>query len=115
MSSLDPGSRNELMRVAVNNILQRGEGGKGRDHGNRDSSSSVSDPPYQVSSASTPRDTESIRVVMPVALIKLNMNLCSGEKDRNFYKCLLSDKLVGLCGWTYGAFLLAANFCVVVW
>ena len=59
--------RNELMRVAVNGILQRGEGGKGRDHGNRDSSSSVSDSPYQVNSASTLTDTESIREVMPVA------------------------------------------------
>ena len=63
--SLD--SRNELMRVAVNGILQRGEGGKGRDHGNQHSNSSVSDSPHQVSSASTLRDTESIREVMPVA------------------------------------------------
>ena len=52
---------NELMRVAVNGILQRREGGKGRDHGHRDSSSSVSDSPYQVSSASTLRDSESRR------------------------------------------------------
>lgn len=61
-------SRNELTRVAVNGILQHGESGKTRDHGTRDGSSSVSDSPYQVSSASTLRDTESIREVMPVAL-----------------------------------------------
>ena len=65
MLSLD--GRNELMRVAVNGILQRGEGGKVRDHGNRDSSSSVSNSPYQVSSASTLRDIESVGEVMPVA------------------------------------------------
>ena len=72
---LSSDSRNELVRVAVNGILRRGEGGKGRDHGNRDINSSVSDSQYQVSSASTLRDTESIREVMPFVLIKLNMNL----------------------------------------
>ena len=56
-----------IMLSSLNGILQRGEGGKGRDHGNQHSSSSVSDSPYQVSSASTLRDTESIREVMPVA------------------------------------------------
>ena len=66
---LFPDSRNELIRVAVNGILQRGEGeSRSRDHGNRDSNSSVSDSPYQASSASTLRDTESIREVSPVAL-----------------------------------------------
>jgi len=58
----DQDSRNELIRVAVNGILQRREGeSRPRDHGNRDSNSSVSDSPYQASSASTLRDTESIR------------------------------------------------------
>ena len=81
-------SRNELARAAISSILQRGEVGKGRNHGNRDSSSGVSDSPYQVSSASTLRDTESIREVMPVALIKLNMNLCSGvNKIKRKIKC----------------------------
>ena len=45
------------MRVAVNGILQSGKGKR------RDSSSSVSESMYQVSSASTLRDTEDIREV----------------------------------------------------
>ena len=71
------------MIVAVNGILERGEGGKGRDHGHRDSSSSVSNSLYQASSASTLRDTESISEVIPGP--KLNMNLFSGEKDGSFF------------------------------
>ena len=42
-------------------LLQPEDGGRRRDHG--DSSSSVSDSPYQASSASTLRDTEDIKEV----------------------------------------------------
>lgn len=51
------------MRVALNGILQRGGEGKRIQQVYRDSSSSVSESMYQVSSASTLRDTEEIREV----------------------------------------------------
>ena len=55
-------SRNELVKDAVSAILDQGDRGKSRDHGNREYSTS-SDSLHQVSSASTLRDTESIKEV----------------------------------------------------
>lgn len=55
----DQDSRNERVRKAVKGLLQPGDGGRRRDHG--DGSSSVSDSPYHASSASTMRDTEDIK------------------------------------------------------
>ncbi|XP_044179361.1 TALPID3 protein-like isoform X2 [Acropora millepora] len=56
----DQDSRNELVKDAVSAILDQGDRGKSRDHGNREYSTS-SDSLHQVSSASTLRDTESIK------------------------------------------------------
>ena len=74
-----PDSRNELMRVAVNGILQRGEDEERRNHGNRESRSSVSDSPYQASSASTLRDTEDLREVTTAAVFDVNHPLPKRE------------------------------------